>query len=141
MRSRIQQRLPTGFRHLFSRKEIRDLQAQAGVRFYKAEFGHVVHRETYHQEQPIHSDIRPVSIAGWKDDEDWLFTIHQGGFRAELLPKMFEANVKADIKEVIVNYVQKIATSTDTDLIKRPQLWISVLIANNRVMIKARELN
>ncbi len=139
MKRTIRKKLPSGFRHLFSPKEIKDIQEQTGIRFDQVSFGHLLNAATYQLEQAIQSSFHPISVSGHQKEGSWILQIHQSGFRKELLPDEQETNTKLKIVCVLSPYLLKVINSTETDLLRKPQLMVEVRISNNQVEIHTRE--
>jgi|GEM_PF-6326073 len=139
MKQIIKKKLPRGFRHLFSIKEIRDIQEQIGIRFDQISFGHSLNSATYQPNQVIQSAFHPVSVSGYLNEENWLLQIHQSGFRDELLPAEFRVETKFKIVALLSAYLLRVVNSKETDFLRRPQLMVDVRIRNNQVEIDVRE--
>ena len=132
--------LPKGFRHLFSQREIRGLETQAGVSFTHISFGHITHAGSFQREEHLQSAIHAVSISGNQSAPGWDFSIYQSGFRAELLPTALEGETKEKVRRLISAYIHNVVASKETDFISRPQLWVYVRIIDNRAEIQTRIL-
>lgn len=141
MRFNVRFKLPQGFRHLFSRKEVRSLKEQTNVSFDTISFGKITNRETYNEDQHIYSDLHPISISARQNESGWIFNIYQNAFRVELLPKQFETDVKTKVVDMMVSYIKKIDTSKETDLLRGPELRVNIQIIQNKVEIKAKEVD
>ena len=135
----IRKNLPVGFRHLFSPKEIKQLECQTGLHFGRIHFSHTFNTTRYQPEQLIQSAFHPVTVSGFQKEGIWRFSISQIGFRRELLTNEQEAIIKYQIVDTLSSYLLKIATSIETDFLRRPQLMIDVTISNNEAKIYTRE--
>jgi hypothetical protein len=133
--------LPKGFRHLLAKKEIKQLEAEIGIRFFNILFGHHLQTATFNQYELLQSNIHPISISGWKNEAGWQISIAQSGFREELLPKEYEEEIKQKVQSIIKKYVHRLFESRETDFITKPQLWVYVLISNGQAEVKTREIN
>ncbi|MCT4643642.1 MAG: hypothetical protein N4A74_01550 [Carboxylicivirga sp.] len=132
--------LPKGFRFLYSKKEIREIESRLNLKFDSIIFGHITHANKFEPNSFFQSSIHPVSISAKKSNEVWLFTIHQTGIRNELIPEENETEIKKGIKKKIMEYIPKIQNSIDTDFLKQPQLWIYSRIKKGKVCIDYREI-
>lgn len=141
MKQTVSKKLPTGFRHLFSPKEIKQLQEQIGLRFNQVSFGHLLNATAYQPEQAVQSFFQPISVNGYKKEEGWILLIHQSGFREELLPNEQEVDTKTKIVSVLTAFLLKVINSKETDLLRSPQLMVDVRIRNNQAEIHTRESN
>ena len=139
MKQTNRKKLPSGFRHLFSLREIKEIQEQAGVRFDQISFGHLLNAATYQPDQTIQSAFHPISVSGYQKEGCWILRVHQSGFREELLPDEQETNTKLKIMGVLSSYLLKVTNSRETDLLRKPQLMVDVRISNNKVEIHTRE--
>lgn len=132
--------LPKGFRHLYSKKEIREIECKLKCKFDYISFGHITQAGKFEKDIFFQSSIHPVSISARKSDNNWLFTIHQTGIRNELIPAENEAEIKKGIIQLVLGYIPKIQNSIDTDFLRQPQLWIYARIHEGRVSIDYREI-
>ncbi|WP_266363068.1 hypothetical protein [Tellurirhabdus rosea] len=140
MKSKQHKNVPQGFRHLLSRTEVRRLEEAMGLRFREVQFGHLVYTGHLDPNGPIQSSFRTASVSGWETDAGWVFNLHCAGFRDELLPSRWEKRVKGEIMGAITRYVHKITTARETDFIRRPQLWLDVVIHEKGYEVRPTEL-
>lgn len=132
-------RLPKGFRYLFSIKNIKEIEETSELSFTKVSNGNVNSSKNFNDDNYIKSSFRAISIHSEKKEDIWNFSIHQNGFRNELLPESFEEKIKSEIKIKAINYLKKLYNSVETDFYKNPQLWGQVMIIENNYKIKWTE--
>lgn len=84
--------LPTGFRYLFSKKEIKAIETELNLKIDSIAFGNITHSEKFKEEGPFQSFLHPISISATLYDT-WKFSIYQTGLRAELIPRELEAEL------------------------------------------------
>lgn len=132
--------LPKGFRHLLSQREIKRIEAQLGLPFAYISFGNITHAGSFEKDEHQQSAIHPVSISGHKSETEWRFSVHQSGFRDELLPAPLEKETKEKVCITIVEYMQKVISSKETDFISNPQLWIYTWIIDNKLEVRTKEI-
>ena len=131
--------LPTGFRYLFSRKEIKSIETELNLKFESIAFGNIIHSEKFIKDNYSQRFLHPISISA-RFNYNWNFSIHQTGLRNELIPNELESEIVNQVKEMTKKYLVKILNSKETDLLKNPQLWVYVKIHENKVKISSKEI-
>ncbi|QJW90602.1 hypothetical protein HNV11_15030 [Spirosoma taeanense] len=93
-------RLPSGFRYLLSKRDIRALQQEIGVKFLGIGFGYPLDTERLDADSsPITK--HPISLSGRYVEDGWKFSVYQSGFRDELIPAAVEAEAKNGVRQAI----------------------------------------
>ncbi|MFD1603563.1 hypothetical protein ACFSJW_11400 [Flavobacterium artemisiae] len=133
------QKLPKKFRFLFTLKEIKEIEIFAGIKFSSITNGNLINSKTFLADQYIQSSFRGFSIQASKSESDWKFSLHQGGFREELLPIEHEKELKTVLSEKIKHYLNQIYYSTETDCYNHPQLWAFIMIIENKATVSWKE--
>ncbi|GAB3048422.1 hypothetical protein GCM10027185_60440 [Spirosoma pulveris] len=121
-------------------KDVRVIEQLADVAFTSISFSHLLDKNHFKLDEPLQSSIHPVSLSGHQRDQFWQLGIHQSGFRDELLPLPLEEQAKQLIQTVVVDYIQRLSQSKDTDFIYHPQLWLSLEIRKGQLQVLTREL-
>lgn len=67
--------LPSGFRYLFTRKEIKEIEKDMGIPFFDIGFGHVVNTQKF-GDGLVQQTVHAVSLRGKKEPIGWLFEIY-----------------------------------------------------------------
>lgn len=132
-------RLPKGFRFLLSVKEIKEIESYAGLKFTNVTYGSLANSKTFNDESFFQSSFRGFSIHGLKKGSIWEFSVLQKGFRDELLPEIYEIDIKNIIKEKIKDYLNKVHSSQETDCYNNPQLWCLISIVGNKADVSWKE--
>lgn len=133
-------KLPKDFRFLFTLKEIKEIESLAGITFNKVINGNIANTEKLDTEGTFQSHFRGFSIHGKIIESIWSFTLHQSGFREELLPQLHEKEIKLLSKKKIKEYLNKVYNSKETDLYKSPQLRAYIYIIKDKFKISWTEI-
>jgi hypothetical protein len=123
--------LPKGFRFLFTLKEIKEIENFAGIEFHKVINGNLTNSEKL-ENDPF---FRVFSIQGKMVGEIWKFSLHQNGFREELLPKIYEEKIYTLSNDKIKEYLNRVYNSKETDLYKNPQLRAYINIRKGKAEV------
>lgn len=134
-----QDRLPSGFRHLFTRKEIKELEEDIGISFLDISFGHVTNTQKL-GDGLVQRTVHAVSLGGKKEATGWRFRIYQSGFRDDLLPASVEVDVKNRAATEIRQYMDKATRFIETDFIQRSQLWVYYSVREDVIAVTSKEL-
>jgi hypothetical protein len=129
------QRLPKGFRYLFSLKEIKKIEADAKLKFHRISNGNISNSEYFESNSHLQSSFSGPSVDSYKKEGTWLFGIHQNGFRIELLPQEFEGIIKEEIKNWILIFMRETLASIDTDFLEHPVLRASIRVIDNKTSV------
>ena len=132
-------RLPKGFRYIFSSKEVKEIEEKSELEISRVSNGNLGKSEKFNKENQIQSNFRAFSIHSKKNEENWDFHLYQSGFRNESLPESFEKETKLLIKNRIIEFLKKISNAMETEFYKNPQLWGEVIISCNKVEIEWTE--
>lgn len=130
--------LPTGFRYLFTRKEIKVIEAEIGLKFQSIINGNITHSQKFEKDAHFQCFLHPLRISATLDD-GWAFSMLQEGLRNELIPEELDAEFKQLATKIIRNYVHKIRNSKETDLLNQPELWINAFISDYQLNVSSRE--
>ncbi|WP_420147707.1 hypothetical protein [Spirosoma sp.] len=133
------QKIPSGFRYLFTRKQLKELEKSIESTFLEIVPGRHLDTQILNSEQD-QLTIHPVSLSGRIQNESWKFTIYQSGFRTNLLPESLETEVKNRVAIEISQYLNKANRFIDTDFVQHPQLWIYCTVSRDTVEIKTKEI-
>ena len=133
-------KLPKGFRFLFTLKEIKEIENSAGVKFQNVTNGNLTNSNKFDNDAYIQSSFRAFSIYGIKSESHWEFSLHQGGFREELLPNIHEEEIKKLSSKKIKDYLNQVNYSKETDCYKKPQLWSFIMITENKAKVTWKEI-
>jgi hypothetical protein len=125
-------KLPKDFRYLLTTREIKEIELEGGFKFIRISTGNIGSADHFQKESYIQSSFRLFSLQCIRGDESWEAGIFQSGFRRELLPTDLEHEVKSKIKEEILEYLNKLNNSLETDNLRRPQLWCILMVINDR---------
>ncbi len=131
---------PKNFRYLLSLKEIKEIEKQNEIKFKTITTGNVTNSAYFEKEKHIQSSFRALSIHCFKNANLWEFSIFQSGFRSELLPNEFEIEVKTQTIHGVGKYIHKIIASIETDGLKSPQMWVHVMIINDKIKCNFNEI-
>ncbi len=126
-------RLPKGFRYLYSLKEVKEMEENSDLNFIQVSNGNLMNSSRFNKEKHIQSNFRTFSIHSEKNEEKWEFHFYQNGFRNESLPESFEKEIKLVTKNRIIEFLKKISNSLETEFYKNPQLWGKIIIIDNKV--------
>ena len=132
-------KLPQNFRFLFTLKEIKEIESFAGIKFKNVTNGNLTNSKKFDNDAYIQSSFRGFTIHAIKSKSEWEFSLRQDGFRAELLPNMYEEELKISLSEKIKDYLNQVSHSKDTDCYTNPQLWSLVMITENKVNVSWEE--
>ncbi|MFD1139914.1 hypothetical protein ACFQ4C_02295 [Larkinella insperata] len=128
MGNRRFEKLPSGFRFFFSKKEIKAIEKENNILF-SLWCGGVGYNTHFNEDQSIQSCFEPVFLTGQNDENGFKVSLFMSGFRNELLPKELEEQAKGLVKSCILNYIQELLNLKVTDLKRirylRPELQIS----------------
>ncbi|WEK70255.1 MAG: hypothetical protein P0Y62_01625 [Candidatus Chryseobacterium colombiense] len=132
-------KLPKGFRFLLSLKEIKEIENHADLKFTNVTYGSLANSKIFNDESFFQSSFRGFSIQGLKKGSIWEFSLLQKGFRDELLPEIYEIDIKKMIKEKVKDYLSKVYYSKETDCYNNPQLWCLISIIQNKADVSWTE--
>lgn len=133
-------KLPKGFRFLLTLKEIKEIEELAELKFKNVTNGSLTNSKKFENDAFFQSSFRGFSIYGFRKESTWEFNLLQNGFRDELLPEIYEIDIKKVVKEKIKNYLNKVYNSEETDCYNNPQLWCLISIIRNEANISWKEL-
>lgn len=131
---------PKQFRFLFTLKEVKEIENFTEIKFKNVINGNLVNSKKFLNDQFIQSSIHGLSIRGTKSESGWDFTFYQHGFREELLPTIHESELKTILLEKIKEYLHKVSNSAETDCYNNPQLWMYIMIIENKAEVSWREI-
>jgi hypothetical protein len=129
------QKLPKGFRYLFTLKEIKRIETDIGLKFHRISNGNISNSEYFEPDAYLQSSFSGPSIDSYKKENAWLFGIHQNGFRMELLPQKFEEAIKEEIKSRVSRFMHDTSASIDTDFLLHPVLRASIHVIDNKASV------
>ena len=134
------QKLPKQFQYFFSLKEIKAIELRVASKFDLISTGAITQSGHFNKDQYIQSGFRALSIAAHKVETTWKFSIHQGGFRSILFPESLQHEVKQMVVDNIIFYIDKVKHSRSTDGLIARQLWVYVMIIENRPKVSFNEI-
>jgi hypothetical protein len=132
-------KLPKNFRYLFSLKEIKEIENFAGLKFKNITNGSLTNSKKINKDAYIQGSFRSFSIHSIKTELNWEFSLHQDGFREELLPAKYEEELKTLLSKKIKDYLHQIYYSKETDCYKNPKLWAFIMIIENELEVSWKE--
>jgi hypothetical protein len=129
-------RLPTHFRYLLTIKEVKKIETELDFKFVnissgRSNSGH----EKFDKEAYVKSSIRIVTISGYKREGAWHFYLVLSSFRRELLPNEFGETARKLTIDKIKEYISRIRTSRETDLIHSLSIWGYLMISDSGLTI------
>jgi hypothetical protein len=127
-------KLPTGFRFLFSKKDIKAIEKEKNVHL-GVYFGGTDNTTLIEKDQSIGSCFKPVFLTGQNDELGFRISLFLSGFRTELLPKELEEEAKTLVKDCMIECINWLLAFKETDFKRVKAINPELRIAKDQVRI------